>query len=201
MRLVAVTKKRPSEWVRALRDLGVEDFGENYPQELWSKAKDLPDLRARWHLIGHLQTNKARRIVPLVQVLHSVDSLRLLRVLEDLADGPAPPPTIFLQVNTSAEEAKHGWAPRSLLDQADEIVACRRLSILGLMTMAALGTTAEEARPSFETLREVRDAFRDRTGLALKELSMGMSNDYAVAIEEGATVVRVGSALFEGVES
>lgn len=197
--LVAVTKKNPAEWVRDLAGLGVLDLGENYPQELWAKAEALADLPVRWHLIGHLQGNKAKKTVPLVRMIHAVDSLKLLRALDDLVAGWPDPPSACLQVNTSGEEAKHGWSAEALLADADAVAACRNLPIVGLMTMAGYGTDNEQARPAFRALREARDALRARTGLALDQLSMGMSGDFEAAIEEGATLVRVGSALFEGV--
>jgi PLP dependent protein len=197
--LVAVTKRSPAAWIRPLVGLGATDLGENYPQELWSKAEALADLPVRWHLIGHLQGNKAKRTLPLVRMVHGVDSLRLLRALDALAADLADPPSACLQVNVSGEVTKHGWSPEALLGAAGAIAACRHLPVVGLMTMAALGTTAEEARPAFARLRGLRDALRAETGLALNELSMGMSNDYSFAIEEGATLIRVGSALFEGV--
>lgn len=200
IRLVAVTKKTPANWARDLVALGCHDLGENYPQELWTKAEELKDLPVRWHLIGHLQSNKVRRTLPLVARIHAVDSLSLLRTLNDLsADLAAPPPPICLQVNTSGEPAKHGWDAAALRADAAAIAQCRSVPITGLMTMAALGSDAESARPSFALLRTLRDEMRDRTGLPLDDLSMGMSNDYETAIEEGATLVRVGSALFEGV--
>jgi uncharacterized pyridoxal phosphate-containing UPF0001 family protein len=110
------------------------------------------------------------------------------------------PPPVCLQVNTSGEESKHGWSPDQVLHDADAIAACHTIPVVGLMTMAAWGTTAETARPSFIRLRELRDRLRLKTGLALGELSMGMSGDFEAAIEEGATLVRIGSALFEGLE-
>jgi pyridoxal phosphate enzyme (YggS family) len=202
VRLVAVTKKSPPESIRALVACGAWDLGENYPQELWSKIEALADLDAsvRWHLIGHLQSNKVKKTLPKVRMIHSVDSLNLLRVLDASAQGLSNPREVCLQVNTSGESSKHGWTVEQILGDAGSIAACRAIPIVGLMTMAALGTTAEEARPSFVRLRELRDALRLRTDLPLVELSMGMSSDFEVAIEEGATLVRVGSALFEGVE-
>ena len=197
--LVAVTKASPVEWVRPLVELGVTDLGENYPQELWRKAAAVADLPVRWHLIGHLQTNKARRTLPLVRWIHAVDSPKLLGVLDALAGAVGSPPRALLQVNASGEATKHGWSPESILADADAIAACRSLPIVGLMTLAAPGPSAESARPAFARLREVRDRLRARTGLPLDELSMGMSGDYEVAVEEGATCVRIGSALFEGV--
>jgi pyridoxal phosphate enzyme (YggS family) len=201
VRLVAVTKRNPPELARSLVELGVVDLAENYPQELWAKVEALCGLPVRWHLIGHLQGNKARKTLPMVKLVHAVDSLKLLRALDDLAADLVEPPGVCLQVNTSGEPAKHGWSPESLLDDADAIAGCRRIPVVGLMTMAALDTTAETARPSFARLRETRNALRSRTGLALDELSMGMSGDFEAAVEEGATLVRIGSALFEGVLS
>jgi pyridoxal phosphate enzyme (YggS family) len=199
--LVAVTKRSPAPLVRLLVNAcGAADLGENYPQELWRKAEALKDLPVRWHLIGHLQTNKAKRTLPLVRMVHAVDSLKLLRLLDELAAGLADPPPVCLQVNTSGEPSKHGWSPEGVRGDADAIAACRRIPIIGLMTMAALGDDPERARPCFVQLRSLRDELRLRTGLAFDQLSMGMSNDLEVAIEEGATLVRVGSALFEGLE-
>jgi PLP dependent protein len=202
VRLIAVTKRSPAEWIRPLVACGARDLGENYPQELWRKADALADLgdSIRWHLIGHLQSNKVKKTLPMVAMIHAVDSLKLLRILDESARSVAAPPAVCLQVNTSHEASKHGWDADGILADADSIAACRSIPVVGLMTMAALGTTAETARGSFVALRELREALRRRTGLALDELSMGMSNDFETAIEEGATLVRVGSALFEGVE-
>lgn len=199
VRLVAVTKRNPAALIRPLVELGQRDLGENYPQELWRKAEELAALPVRWHLIGHLQGNKARRTYPMVRMVHAVDSLKLLRTLDDLAADLDEPAAVCLQVNCSGEAAKHGWSPEAVLADAEAIAACRNVPVVGLMTMAALGTDAEGARPAFARLREVRDDLRSRSGLALNELSMGMSNDFEAAIAEGATWVRVGSALFEGV--
>lgn len=201
--LVAVTKKNPVAMIRPLVELGVVDLGENYPQELWRKVAEMADAPVRWHLIGHLQGNKARKTLPMVRMIHSVDSLKLLRELGRLAAdmGGAELPEVCLQVNTSGESAKHGWSPETIMEEAEAIAEVRGLPVVGLMTMAAFDTDATTARPSFARLRTLRDELRARTGLALGHLSMGMSNDYETAIEEGATLVRVGSALFEGVAS
>jgi len=203
VRLIAVTKRSSPEWIRPLVACGARDLGENYPQELWKKADALADLgnTVRWHLIGHLQSNKVKKTLPMVVMIHAVDSLKLLRTLNDSAMTLHEPPAVCLQVNTSGETSKHGWSPDQILADAESIAACRAIPIVGLMTMAALGTTPETARVSFVGLRELREALQQRTGLPLEELSMGMSNDFESAIEEGATLVRVGSALFEGVES
>lgn len=197
--IVAVTKRNPIAMIRPLIDLGASDLGENYPQELWQKHEALAGLRVRWHLIGHLQGNKAKKTLPLVHMIHAVDSLKLLRTLDDLAKDLPTPPSVCLQVNTSEEDAKHGWSAGGILNDAEAIATFTRIPVVGLMTIAGYGTDAETARPSFIQLREVRDTLRSRTGRALEHLSMGMSNDFEAAIEEGATLVRVGSALFEGV--
>jgi pyridoxal phosphate enzyme (YggS family) len=198
--LVAVTKRSTSEVVRQVVACGARELGENYPQELWRKAEALADLPVRWHLIGHLQGNKAKKTLPLVRMVHGVDSLKLLQTLHSLARDLPDPPGVCLQVNTSGEASKHGWSADEILSDAEAIAACRAVPVVGLMTMAALSASPDDARPAFARLRECRDALRERTGLALDELSMGMSNDFEVAIEEGATLVRVGSALFEGVD-
>jgi pyridoxal phosphate enzyme (YggS family) len=203
VRLVAVTKKNPPEWIRPLVECGARDLGENYPQELWGKVEDLSDLQqsVNWHLIGHLQTNKVKKTLPMVAMIHSVDSLKLLRAIDEAARALSTPPGVCLQVNTSDEPAKHGWTPEQILLDAESIAACRAIPVVGLMTIAALGTTAMTARPSFVRLRELRAQLRQATGLALDELSMGMSNDFETAIQEGATLIRIGSALFEGAGS
>jgi pyridoxal phosphate enzyme (YggS family) len=200
--IVAVTKRNPSEWVRPLVEMGAVDLGENYPQELWSKAEALADLPVRWHHIGHLQGNKARRTLPIVRMIHGVDSLRLLLALDELADslGLADPPSVCLQVNTSGEATKHGWTPEGLLADSSAIAGARRIPVVGLMTMAPLGTEGEACRPFFARLRDLRDRLAHAIERPLPDLSMGMSGDFEAAIIEGATLVRVGSALFEGVE-
>src|SRR4051794_14185765 len=181
--LVAVTKRNPPELVRLLASLGATDLGENYPQELWGKVAALADLPAiRWHLIGHLQGNKVRRTLPMVRMVHGVDSLKLLRAIDDQAAEMSEPPSVCLQVNTSGELAKHGWSPDALLADAEAITAIRRVPVVGLMTMAGYGTTSDEARPAFARLRATRDRLRDATGLPLPHLSMGMSGDFEAAI-------------------
>jgi pyridoxal phosphate enzyme (YggS family) len=199
--LVAVTKKSPLDAVRALVEQGEEDLGENYPQELWTRAEALADLPIRWHHIGHLQGNKARRTLPLVRMIHGVDSLKLLLALDELSDtlGLVDPPAVCLQVNTSSEPSKQGWTADSLLSDSSAIAGVRQIPVVGLMTMAPLGTEGEAARPYFSRLRDLRDDLSRAMDRSLPHLSMGMSGDFEAAIKEGATLVRVGSALFEGV--
>jgi pyridoxal phosphate enzyme (YggS family) len=134
----------------------------------------------------------------MVRMIHAVDSLKLLRTLDEMAGSMAEPPRVCLQVNASAEDSKHGWALDGLLGDAEAIAGCRTIPIVGLMTIAGYGTSNDEARPTFAALRDLRDRFQTVSGLSLPELSMGMSGDYEAAIEEGATFIRVGSALFEG---
>ena len=196
--LVAVTKRNATEPIRRLVAAGATDLGENYPQELWAKVEALADLPARWHLIGHLQGNKAKKTVPMVAMIHGVDSLKLLKSLDELAQALAQPPAVCLQVNASDEESKHGWGVDDLLEDSEAIASCRSIPIVGLMTIAGYGTSNDEARPTFARLRRLRDRLRAETGLTLPHLSMGMSGDYEAAIGEGATLVRIGSALFEG---
>jgi pyridoxal phosphate enzyme (YggS family) len=202
IRLVAVTKKSSPEWIRALLACGVFDLGENYPQELWRKSEALADFAGsiRWHLIGHLQSNKVKKTLPLVKMIHAVDSLKLLRVLNESAQSQVDPPPVCLQVNTSGEISKHGWSAEEIVADSESIAQCRSIPVVGLMTMAGLEGTDQEALACFASLRETRDVLRGKTGLPLPELSMGMSGDFELAIEEGATLVRVGTAIFEGLE-
>jgi len=202
VRLVAVTKKSSPECIKSLIACGVFDLGENYPQELWKKSEALVEFAdsIRWHLIGHLQTNKVKKTLPLVRMIHSVDSLKLLRALDESAAARVDPPPVCLQVNTSGEESKHGWSAGQIVQDSELIAACQSIPIVGLMTMAALDSSDGSARASFARLRETRDALRGLTGFPLPELSMGMSSDFEPAILEGATLVRVGSAIFAGVE-
>ena len=198
VRLLAVTKRRSLDHIRSLHELGVRDFGENYPQELWEKAAALPELA--WHLIGHLQGKKVARTLPLVRMIHGVDSLKLLKALDAIAATLPNPPEVLLQINVSGEESKYGWSIDGLFADLPAIRECRSIPIVGLMTMAPFGTDAASARPTFVLLRETANRFAERADLFLPHLSMGMSNDFVTAIEEGATIVRVGSALFEGVD-
>lgn len=196
--LVAVTKQVGVKEAEALLAWAARDLGENRPQELWRKAAAVHG-EVRWHLIGHLQRNKVRRTLPLVSMIHSVDSLRLLRALEQEANQQQLALRVLLEVNTSAEPAKHGFDPEELIKTRPEWLALEHVRIEGLMTMAALVADAEQARPAFRKLRELRDRLQGER-LYLPHLSMGMTNDYEVAVEEGATLVRIGRALFEGLE-
>jgi pyridoxal phosphate enzyme (YggS family) len=197
--LVAVTKTVPVEVARALPELGVLDLGENRPQELWRKAEAVPP-PVRWHLIGHLQRNKVGRTLPLLHRVHSVDSPRLLHALEEEAARRQVSLPALLEVNVSREPNKHGLTPEEVADLAPAIAALKHVRVDGLMTMAALEEDPERCRPTFAELRTLRDRLGDRLGPGhpLVHLSMGMSNDFEVAVEEGATLVRLGTVLFEG---
>lgn len=193
--LIAVTKSVSAEIAALLPELGLLDLAENRPQELWHKAAALP-ATVRWHLIGHLQRNKIERTVPLVQRLHALDSPRLLDALE--AHGQ--PVEGFLEFNCSGEPSKGGFAPADADALVPRLRDLRHVRVVGLMTMAAHEDDPERTRPTFAALRRLGAHLRDRAGEVhpLNELSMGMSNDFEIAIEEGATAVRLGTVLFAG---
>ena len=182
-----------------MHDLGHRDFGESRPLQLASRAEQFSD-DVRWHLIGHLQRNKANRVVPCVHRIHSVDSLRLLQRLEEVATEEQRRVSVLLEVNVSGEASKDGYTPNALLMQWPEIAAAKQLNIVGLMTMAPLTADGEGVRTVFRGLRRLRDELVKQGPWPLPELSMGMSGAFEIAIEEGATHVRIGSALFEGCE-
>ncbi len=194
--LVAVTKYAEPEWVHALARLHPV-FGESRPQQLAERVPQY-DPSVTWHLIGQLQRNKVRMTLPLCSLIHSGDSIRLLDRIELIASELGLRPAVLLQVNVSGEARKAGFTPDNLRALADKLVAYEKLTIEGLMTMAPATSNPENSRPVFAGLRELRDELAASTGLALSELSMGMSGDYEIAIEEGASVVRVGSRLFDG---
>jgi pyridoxal phosphate enzyme (YggS family) len=192
--LVAVTKTTTPEVAALLPELGILDLGESRPQELWRKAAALP-ATVRWHLIGHLQRNKIEQTLPHVQLIHSVDSLRLLTALDLQADRPLP---VLLEVNASGEASKLGFGPEEVPALGPAIRALKNVQVQGLMTMAALEDDPERCRPTFVALRQLRDRLEAELGPphTLTHLSMGMTNDFEIAVEEGATLVRIGSALF-----
>jgi pyridoxal phosphate enzyme (YggS family) len=198
--LVAVTKTVSAEVAALLPRVGQMDLGESRPQELWRKAASLPSLR--WHLVGHLQRNKIERTLPLVHLLHSVDSVRLLHALESEAKRTERKIEALLEVNASGEASKQGFAPAEVSALAVQIAGLNWVHIRGLMTMAAYEEDPERTRPTFTALRSMRDQLRNQLGAnhRFDALSMGMTNDFEIAIEEGATLVRIGTALFEGLE-
>jgi PLP dependent protein len=207
--LVGVTKYVGAREAMELIAAGCPDLGESRPQELWEKAGELASASGtlpHWHLVGHLQRNKIRRTLPIVTLIHSVDSQRLLaaidteaRELTKIGDNIPPPVRLLLEVNTSGESAKHGLPP----DEVEPLLAAAsqypHVAICGLMTMAALEGGNAVAAGNFATLRELRDRLRPLApdSVHLDELSMGMSGDFETAIREGATIVRIGSAIWE----
>lgn len=195
--LVAVTKYAEKEWVQALIDLGVRSLGESRPQQLARRADEFSD-GIHWHLIGHLQRNKVDMVLPVTTLIHSVDSLRLLRKISASADRAGRTQSVLLEVNVSGETAKDGLSPDSLREQWHEFRSLPGIQIDGLMTMAPRSADPESTRPVFRSLRELRDELAADGDCPLAELSMGMSGDFEVAIEEGATLVRIGSSLFDG---
>jgi PLP dependent protein len=194
-KLVAVSKTHSAERVRALLDEGQLVFGENRVQEAREKIPQLPS-RLEWHLIGHLQSNKVRVALPLFSWIHSIDSLDLAADLDRIANELGLFPRVLLQVNVAGEASKFGFSPAKLRSELDDLLSFPRLQIQGLMTIPPLAADPENSRRYFGTLRQLRDELAAEFGVALDELSMGMSNDFTVAIEEGATMVRIGTALF-----
>lgn len=193
--IVAVSKSQPPEAVRAALGLGQLIFGENRVQEAKAKIPLCPE-RARWHMIGHLQSNKARDAVSLFSMIESVDSVALGQELEKWADRHAKIMPILLEVNVAGESSKFGYRPEAVLRDLKALNRLRHLEIRGLMTIAPWTADAEKVRPVFRRLRELKSECEQSLGAPLQHLSMGMSGDFEVAIEEGATIVRIGTALF-----
>jgi len=193
--LVAVTKTRTPGEIRQAAEAGLKAFGENRVQEAKSKYRLLPDDLV-WHMVGHLQTNKAKDAVEIFQCIHSVDSVHLAEELERRCSAARKEMDVLLEVNVSAEESKFGLKPDAAEEVIRRVVELPHLRLKGLMTMAPLADNPETVRPVFRALRELKDQLNE-TGLCqLTDLSMGMTQDYEVAIQEGATMVRIGSAIF-----
>ena len=193
--LLVVSKTWPSEVVRDAVEAGQLLFGENRLQEGEEKIPKLPG-ELEWHFIGGLQRNKVRRVLPLFPVVHSLSSMKLVRFANRVADELALSPKVFLEVNIGEEESKHGFSAENLRSDLEEILSCESLSVQGLMCIPPRVESAEEARPWFAKVRELQEDLEERGGRKFPGLSMGMSGDYEVAIEEGSTIVRVGSAIF-----
>jgi pyridoxal phosphate enzyme (YggS family) len=193
--LVAITKTHPAEKVREAIKAGQILFGESRVQEARVKIPELPS-NVRWHFVGHLQKNKVRHALPLFELIHSVDSLSLAQEMNRVAEDEGLHPRVLLEVNVAGEGSKFGFAPDELRKQMEELLALPRLSILGLMTIPPLAEEAEASRRYFVQLRELRDQLQNEFRVDLTQLSMGMTQDFAIAIEEGATLVRVGTAIF-----
>jgi pyridoxal phosphate enzyme (YggS family) len=193
--LVAISKTHEAEKVRAAFDAGQQLFGESRVQEARAKIPLLP-AAARWHFVGRLQKNKIRHALPLFELFHSVDSLELAQQMDRIAEEEGAHPRVLLEVNVAGEGSKIGFAPDALQAQMQTLLELPRLTIEGLMTIPPLAPEAEASRQYFVALRELRDRFTREFQMALPHLSMGMTGDFVVAIEEGATLVRVGTAIF-----
>ena len=193
--LVAITKTHPAEKVREAIEAGQTLFGESRVQEARVKIPELPSAM-RWHFVGHLQKNKIRQTLPLFEMVHSVDSLALADDMNRIAEEEGMHPRILLEVNVAGEGSKFGFTPDKLCKQMEELLALPRLSIVGLMTIPPIAEQAEASRKYFVELRELRDRLQAEFRVDLAQLSMGMTQDFPVAIEEGATLVRVGTAIF-----
>src|SRR5437763_1641661 len=192
--LVAIAKTHPAEKVREAIDAGQTLFGESRVQEARAKIPEMPS-NLRWHFVGHLQKNKIRHALPLFEMIHSVDSLGLAQDMNRFAEEEGLHPRVLLEVNVAGEASKFGFAPENLREQMEALLALPRLSILGLMTVPPLAE-AEDSRPYFVELRNLRDRLEAEFRVDLAQLSMGMTQDFSIAIEEGATLVRVGTAIF-----
>lgn len=195
-RLILVTKTVSAERIRPALAAGAILLGENKAQELKQKAPELQDTPARWHFIGHLQSNKLKDVLPWIEMLHSLDSLTLAQKLADKLQAEQRRLPVLIQVNTSYEASKSGVAPEACLDLLRRIHEIPALALRGLMTIGAHSEDEARVRDGFKRLRELRDQAASALAMPLPELSMGMSGDYEWAIEEGATLVRVGSAIF-----
>lgn len=188
-KLLIITKLRSEAEIRELINLGYNEFGENKIQELEKRAEKFPGVT--WHMVGHVQSNKAGKAVELCEVIHSVDSLKLARKIDSAAKEIGKVQRIFVEVNVAGEESKYGISENELEHLIDEIKRMKNIELLGLMTMAPF-IEAEETRKYFRKLKQLAGRF------GLKGLSMGMSNDYRQAVSEGATLLRIGTAVFEG---
>lgn len=193
--LIAVSKTFPAEMIRDAAEAGQRIFGESRLQEAESKIDALPG-SLHWHFIGRVQSNKVRKILPRFEVIHAIDSTRLALYTDEIARELGLFPKVFLQVNIGGEKTKGGFELDAICGEIDGLLALERLEVIGLMCIPPPGTNAEASRPWFKALMELRDGLQERAGVPLPYLSMGMSDDFEVAIEEGATIVRVGSAIF-----
>ena len=193
--LVAISKTHPAQKVRETVEAGQTLFGESRVQEARAKIPELSS-NIRWHFVGHLQKNKVRQALPLFEMIHSVDSLALARDINRIAEEEGLYPRVLLEVNVGGEGSKFGFAPDDLREQMQELLALARLSIEGLMCIPPLGVESEDSRKFFVQVRELRDSLEKEFSMKLPQLSMGMTQDFLIGIEEGATLVRVGTAIF-----
>ena len=193
--LVAITKTHPTEKVREAIEAGQTLFGESRVQEARAKIPDLSS-NIRWHFVGHLQKNKVRQALPLFEMIHSVDSLALAQDINRIAEEEGLYPRVLLEVNVAGEGSKFGFAPDYLHEQMEALLALPRLSIEGLMCIPPLAVESEDSRKFFVQVRELRDSLEEEFSMKLPQLSMGMTQDFVIGIDEGATLVRVGTAIF-----
>ncbi|MCS3765492.1 MULTISPECIES: YggS family pyridoxal phosphate-dependent enzyme [Bradyrhizobium] len=196
VRVLPVSKTVPAAIIRIASELGLCEFGENKVQEAESKVRDLADLSLNWSVIGHLQTNKVKSMVKFANEFHALDTLRLAEALQARLSAEGRHLDVFVQVNTSGEVSKYGLPPHEVEDFVLRLSDYPALVPRGLMTLAVLSGEADKVRECFKLLRGLRDALRDRTSTRLDLLSMGMTSDFEIAIEEGADVIRVGQAIF-----
>jgi PLP dependent protein len=197
VQLIAVSKTFPAEAIREAAEAGQLVFGESKLQEAEPKMEGLPS-KLQWHFIGRIQRNKVRKLLPLFPFLHAIDSFRLAEYTSVIAEELGLFPQVFLQVNVGGELSKGGFEPTELEAEMEKLLLLKRLEIQGLMAIPPAGPDEESARKWFIELRELRDRMEEKFGVKLPGLSMGMSADFRIAIEEGATHVRVGSAIFGG---
>ncbi len=195
--VVAVSKTFDADRVREAAEAGIRDFGENYVQELQRKRTDLPD-DLRWHFVGHLQTNKVRQIADYVHLIHSVDNLRLAKELQKRAEKAGRTIDVLVEVHTTDEATKYGVAPEETAELVGQIAELDRVQVRGLMTMGPFSDDPNDSRPSFRQVVELKKSIEDRgwKRVSMDELSMGMTHDFEAAIEEGATILRIGTAIF-----
>ena len=193
--LVAIAKTHPAEKVREAVEAGQTLFGENRVQEARAKIPELSS-NIRWHFVGHLQKNKVRQALPLFEMIHSVDSLALAQDINRIAEEEGLYPRVLLEVNVAGEGSKFGFAPDDLGEQMEILLALPRLSIEGLMCIPPLALESEDSRKFFVQVRELRDSLEKEFNMKLPQLSMGMTQDFPIGIQEGATLVRVGTAIF-----
>jgi len=193
--LVAISKTHDAAKVREAVEAGQTLFGESRVQEARVKIPELPS-NSRWHFVGHLQKNKIRHALPLFELIHSVDSLALAQDINRIAEEDGLHPRVLLEVNVAGEGSKFGFTPEKLREDLENLLALPRLSILGLMTIPPIAEEAEASRKYFVQLRELRDRLQTEFHVDLAQLSMGTTQDFAIAVEEGATLVRVGTAIF-----
>ncbi|CCH49241.1 YggS family pyridoxal phosphate-dependent enzyme [Pseudodesulfovibrio piezophilus] len=194
--LVAVSKLHPASDIRALAETGHVDFGENYVQEAVDKQKTLADLKVNWHFIGGLQSNKAKFVAGKFGLVHSVDSLKLAQALSRKALGQETVQDILIQVNIAGEVQKSGIVVEELPSLAEAVMEMEGIRLVGLMTLPPFFDEPERARPVFSRLRELKDMVESQVGARLPHLSMGMTGDFIPAVEEGATLVRIGTRIF-----